>query len=107
MPRPSGDKYGDVGSLTIPACTGHCGHSGGGKPPPPTVHPMIHAGPLSGTEPQAPCHSSVLQVRGAKEAAASGGGAEGELETGLRGIRVDAGKCDGVLIPGTGVYGGR
>ena len=40
MPGPSGDEDDNAGSLPIPACLGHCGHSGGGKPPPPTVHPM-------------------------------------------------------------------
>ena len=34
---------------------------------------------------------------------ASGGGAEGELGEGLRGIRVADGECNGVSIPGTDV----
>ena len=47
------------------------------------VHPMRHAGPLAGTEQQAPCHSSARQGIGVKEVATSGGGAEGELVEGL------------------------
>ena len=83
MPGPSSDEDGDAGSLSIPACPGHCSHSGGGKTPPHTVHPMQHAGPPVGTECQAPYHSLVIQKRGAKDAAASEGGAKGELGTGL------------------------
>ena len=72
MPGPSGDKDGDASSLPIPVCPGYHGHSGGGKPPPPTVHLMGHSGPLLGTERQAPCHSSLRQGIESKEAAASG-----------------------------------
>ena len=60
-----------------------------------------------GTELQAPCHISVRQVSGAEEVAASGGGAEGEIKEGLRGIRGAAGECNDISIPGTAVYGGR
>ena len=81
MPGLSDDEDGDVGSILIPACHGHRGHSGGGKPTPPTVNPMRHAGPPSGTEWQAPCHRSVRQGSGEKEAEARGGGSEGELGT--------------------------
>ena len=77
MPRSSGNEYGDAGPFTTPACPGHRGCSGGGKPPPPTVPLMRHAGPLADTERKAPCHISVCQVSGAKETAASGGGDEG------------------------------
>ena len=54
VPGPSGDEDGNAGSLPIPACPGYRGHSGGGKPPPPKVHPMQHAGPLTGTERHTP-----------------------------------------------------
>ena len=64
---------------------------------------MRHAGPLTGTERQAPCHISVRQGSGAKGAAGSGGGAERELGTGLRYIGVVSGKGDSVSISGTGV----
>ena len=53
--RSSGDEDVDAGSLPIPACPGHRGNYGGGKPPPSMVHPMRHAGPPEGTERQAPC----------------------------------------------------
>ena len=83
MPGPSGDKYGDAGALPALACPKQRGHSGGGKPPPPTVHPMRHAGPPAGAERQATCHSSVRQGSGAEEAAARGVGAEIDLGEGL------------------------
>ena len=70
MPGPSGNEDGDAGPLPIPASPGHRGHSGGGNPPPPTVHPMRHAGPLEGTERKVPCHILVRQGSRAKEAAA-------------------------------------
>ena len=47
MPRTSGDKDGDAGTFYAPACSGHRGHFGRGKPPPPTVPPMQHAGTLA------------------------------------------------------------
>ena len=80
MPRTSGDKDGDAGTFSAPACPGHRGHFGGGKPPPPTVPPMLHAGPLVYTEQKSPCHRTVRQRSGAKEAAVSGGGIEGEYK---------------------------
>ena len=96
MPGPSGKKVGDAGSLTIPACPGHRGHSGVGKPPPITVQPMQYAVPLEGTERQTPCHRLVCQGIGAKEVAASRCVAEGEIGEGIQVIRGAAGKCDGV-----------
>ena len=48
MPGPIGNKDGDAGTLPAPEFPKHCGHSGGGKPPPPMVHPMQHAGILMG-----------------------------------------------------------
>ena len=102
---PSGDEDSDAGTLPAPACPGHRGHSGGGKPPPPTVHPMQHSGPLAGTERQTPCHRSVRQGIRVEEAAASGGGAEVELGEDLRGIRGAAGECNIISIPGKSVDG--
>ena len=96
MPMPSGDEDGNSGPFPAPAWPIHCGHFGGGKPPPPTVPLMQHAGPPVYTKRKAPCHFTVRQGSGAKEAAASGGGAEGELREGLLGIWGAAGKCDGV-----------
>ena len=64
--------------------------------PPPTVTPMRHSGPLAYTERKAPCHRTVRHASGAKEAVASGGGAEGDNREVLIGIRGAAGKCDGV-----------
>ena len=83
MTRTSGDKDGDTGKFSAPACPGHRGHSGGGKPPPPTVPLMRHAGPLAYTEQKAPCHRTVHQGSGSKEAAVSRGGIEGDHGEGL------------------------
>ena len=80
MPRPIGDKDGNAGPFPAPACPVHRGHFGGGKPPPPTVPPMRHAGPPAYTERKAPCNRTVRQGMGAKEAAASGGGARESTE---------------------------
>ena len=66
-----------------PEFSGHRGHFGVGKPPPTTVPPMQHAGPLSYIERNSPCHRTVRQGGGAKEAAVSGGGVEGEHGEGL------------------------
>ena len=94
MPGPSGNEDVNAGPFPIQAFPVHRGHSGGEKPPPPTMHLMRHAGPPAGTEQQLPCHSSVRQGNGAKESAASGGGDEGYLREGLRGISGAARKCD-------------
>ena len=106
MPGTSGDEEVDAGTLPAPSCPGHSGHSGGGKPPPSTVQPIQHDGPPTGPKQQAPCHSSVRQGSGAEEAAASGGGAWGELVEGLQGIWGADGECNGVSVTGTGVDGG-
>ena len=83
MPGPSGDKDCNAGTLPAQSCPVHRGHYGGGKPHPPTVHPMQHAGTPVGTELQAPCHSSVHLVSGAEEVLAGGGGAEGDIKEGI------------------------
>ena len=83
MLEPSGNKDGDAGALTAPACHRHRGHSGVVKPTPPTVRPMRHDGALTGPERQATCHSPVCQGSGAEEAAARGGGDEGDTGEGL------------------------
>ena len=83
MPRLGGDEDGNAGPFPALECPRYRGNSGGGKPPPPTVPPMQHAVTTAGTELKAPFHSSVHQGSRAKEAAASGGGSEGELGEGL------------------------
>ena len=77
MSKTSGDEDGDAGTFSAPGYPGHSGHFGGGKPPPPPVTPMRHAGPRAYTERKAPCHRTVRQGSGAKEAEVSGGGIEG------------------------------
>ena len=83
IPGLSGDEDSNAGALTALACPRHRGQYGIGKPPPPTVRPMQHAGPLTGPERQSPCHIPVCQGSGAEEAAARGGRVEGEIRAGL------------------------
>ena len=56
---------GNAGPLSTPACQGNRDHPGGGKPPPPTVPLVRHAGALEGVERLAYYHRSVCQ-RGRK-----------------------------------------
>ena len=106
MPRLSGDEDGNVGPFSAPACTGHSGKFIGGKPPPPTVTLMRHAGPPPNTERKAPCHRTVREGRGAKEAAASRDGAEGEHGEGLQGLRKTSLYVYLLQIPGAGIERG-
>ena len=59
MTGPSVKEDGNEGSLPTPACPQHRGHSGGGNPPPTTVHLMRHADPPAGAEQKAPGHRVV------------------------------------------------
>ena len=90
--RLSSDEDGNAGPFPAPECLGHCGHFGGGKPPPPTLPPMGHAGPPAYTEQKALYHCTVCQGSGLEEAADSVGGDEGDHGEGLLGIRGAAGK---------------
>ena len=83
MSGTGGDKNGDAGPISTPECPEHCGHFLGGKPPPPTVPLMRHAGPLEYTERKAPCHRTVRLGSRAIEYAVSGGGVAGERGKGL------------------------
>ena len=106
MPGTSNDEDGDAGTFFAPASTGSCGNFGGGKPPPPTVPLMQHAGPLAYVEHKAPCHRTVCQGGEAEEKAVSGEGVKGELREGLSGLWRTFGKCDGVQVSGKGDDGG-
>ena len=106
MPGTSGDEDSDTGPFSAPACPGHRGHFGGGKPPPPTVTLMQHAGPLTCIERKAPCHRTVRQGVGAEEKAVSGGGIEGDIGEGLLGLWRNFVKCDVVQVFGKGDDGG-
>ena len=77
LPRSGRDKDGDADALFQPVCPGYRGHFGGGKPPPPTVPPMRHSGPMEGTKRQAQCHRTVRKGCGTNEASDGGGGVEG------------------------------
>ena len=96
MPGTSGDEDGIAEALLALVYPRHRGHSGGGKPPPPTVRPMQHAGPLSIPERQAPGHVPVYQWSGAEEAAARKCRDKIELGAGLRGIQRTDTECFGI-----------
>ena len=85
LPRPGRDEDVDADALFQPACPGYCDHFVGGKPPPPTVPPMRHAGPMEGTKRQAPHLRTVRKGHGTKEVSDGGGGVEGEHGEDLRG----------------------
>ena len=63
IPRTGRDEDRDADALFQPACPGYRDHFEGGKPPPPTVPPMQHAGPMEGTKRQAPRHRTVCKGR--------------------------------------------
>ena len=83
MPGASGDEDVKAGTFYAPACPGHRGHFGGGKPPAPTVPPMQHSVPLACVEHNSTFHCTVRQGGGAEEKAVSGGIIDGEIGEGL------------------------
>ena len=83
MPGPSNDEDGDAGVLPAPAFPRQCGHSRVGKPTPPMMHRMRHAGPPAGAERKSPCHRAVRQGSGAEEVESHGGIVQGDLGEGL------------------------
>ena len=83
IPRQSGDKDSNAGALLALACPQHRGDSGGGKPPPPTLRPMQHAGSQAGPEQTAPDHGTVCKWGGAEKTTDRGGGEKGEFGAGL------------------------
>ena len=64
------DADGDDGTLPTLTCMGHRDHTGGGKPPPPTVPSVQYSGVLEGPERAARHHRSVCQWCGSEETAA-------------------------------------
>ena len=73
LPRSGRDEYGDADALFQPECPGYRDHFGGGKPTPPKMSLMQHAGPMEGTKRQAPHHHTIRKGRGTKEASDGGG----------------------------------
>ena len=100
-----GNAGGNAGPLFSPACPGYRDYNVGGKPPPPTVPPVKHAGALTGDEWVESHHCSVLQGGGEKETMNGGRGAAGEWVEGLSGLRQTS--RDGYLfqIHGAGLDG--
>ena len=102
MPGTSGDGDADAGPFSAPACPGHRGNFGGGKPPPHTVPLMQHSGTLDYVERKAPFNRTLPRGGGAEEKAVSGERIEGELGESLSGLWRTFGKCDGVQVSGKG-----
>ena len=100
------NKDGDAGSFIPPACPGYRHHFGLGKPPPPTVPPMRHAGALEYTGRKALRQLPVRQGGREEAQTTGGGGSEGEFWEGLPGLWGNAGDSHLVQITGTGYDGG-
>ena len=96
---------GDEGALLAPACQGHRGDPGGGKPPPTTVPYLFHAGSVEGPEWGAQVQGTVHQGSGVEETAICGGGGEGGHCQGFQRLWAPPGDGDLLQIPGTGDIG--
>ena len=103
MTGTSGKEDINAGKFYTPACQGHHGHFGGGKPPPSTFPPLQHAGVLECSEREAPCHCPVCQEGGKKANAAGVGGTVGDLGEILSGLQVTIGDRDVLKVSGKGV----
>ena len=73
------DKNDNAGSFIPLSWTGYHNHFGGGKPNPPMVPPMRHAGVLAYTEQEAPHQCLVRQGKREEVHTAGGGGYLGEF----------------------------
>ena len=87
LPRKCWDTDGNESAFLQPACLGHRGHLGGGKPPTPKVITMQHAGPVAGPQWEAPQHRNMQERGGTEETADSGVRTERKEGEGLRGLR--------------------
>ena len=97
------NAYGNTGPLPTPACLGYRDNTRGGKPSPPTVTPVQHAGALEESEQARYYHCSVRQ-RGRMEDMVNGGiGDARDHKEGLSGLWKTS--YDGHLfqIPGIGI----
>ena len=97
---------GHGGEFMAPACTGHCGDTGGGKPPPPTVPSMQHASIMAGSERDASAHRAMQEGGGTKETATDRGGGEGYHFQSLQRVRTPPGYGDLFQILGAGDLSG-
>ena len=77
----------DADAFMQRVCPGHRDHLGGGKPPTPKVLTMRHAGPMAGTQREAPHHRDVQERGGTEETADGGDRSEGQHREGLRGLQ--------------------
>ena len=80
------NEDGDTGQLLSPACMGQCDYSGGGKPPPPLLPLVQHAGALAIAKWVASHHFPVLQGGGEEAPTDDRRGYAGECGVGLPGI---------------------
>ena len=106
MSGTSSDEDGDAGKMFPLACPGYRCHFGRGKPIPPKVNPLRHAGALTCSEQEAPCHPPVCQGGGKESKAAGGGGTAGELGEGLSDLWGTIGERNVFQVYGKGVDGG-
>ena len=84
----------------------YCDHTGGGKPPPPTVPPVQHAGDLAGAKRAEYHHFSVRQGGRYKETSDGGRGDAGECGYGLSGLHKTSSDAYLLQIYGAGLDGG-
>ena len=66
LPRKGWDTDGNEDAFLSPACSGHCDHLGGGKPPTPKVLTMRHAGPAEDSQWETSRYRDVQEWGGAE-----------------------------------------
>ena len=101
------DADGDEGALLAPARQGHRGDTGGGKTPPSTVPPVLHAGDVEGPEWDAQDHGTVHSGSGAEETEISSRRGEGGHRQGFQSLWAPPGDGDLLQIPGAVDIGDR
>ena len=87
MTRKGWDTDGDEDTFLAPACPGHRDHLGGGKPPPPKVLTMRHAGPVADPQWETSRYRDVQEWGGAEDTATAGDRSAGKYGDGLQGLR--------------------
>ena len=88
------------------SCTGHCGDTGGGQPPPPTVPSVRHAGAMVVIDRYAWAHGSMQEGGGAKLKTPGSGGEEGSHIQGVQRVWTSLGDGDLLQIIGAGDLSG-
>ena len=73
-------------ALLAPACLGHRGNTGRGKPPPPTVSSVQYACSVAVLEWAAPAHSAAQEGGGVEATVFGGGGGKVGNLKGVQGL---------------------